>query len=485
MIRIVIACTGVCNREFVSFAGPFWAAAASGGKLMSDFIEGIRKREGELEQIASSTIKAILKEGADQCSVYIGGNSGLSVSSRDGCVENIEFNRGNGLSISVFRGHRRGSSSTTDLRPDAIRRCIESAMSIASFAGEDPCAGVADPELLCRDFRDLKLLYPGFDSPDQAADIAVKLDKLGMEHKGGDIKGSDGSYATASIYTGCFADSNGFCHASSSSYCSAGLTLLGERGGAMERGSGFTVSRRIDSLWEPERIAKEALSNTLGKLGPKRVRTGPMNVVFSKGAVQGLIGTLAGAISGGALFRRTSFLCDALGKEIMPSYVGIREDPFVEGGLGSDDCDGEGVRALPMDVVSGGVLKAYLLATYSSRKLHMKSNGHASGIYNWDVHFGDGRELPFDELLAKAGEGIVVEELMGQGTDLASGNYSHGAAGNYFKDGRKVHPVAGITIAGNLRDMYRRMELMSDSFDPRYRVHTGAILVKGMTVSGN
>ncbi|MGN0909272.1 MAG: metallopeptidase TldD-related protein [Succinivibrio sp.] len=451
---------------------------------MSDFIEGIRKREGELEQTASSTIREILKEGADECSVYIGGTSGLSVSARDGAVENIEFNRGNGLSISVYRGHRRGSSSTTDLRPDAIRRCIESAMTIASFAGQDKCAGVADPELLCREFRDLKVLYPVFQSPDQAASIAVRLDKLGLSHKGGEIRGSDGSYASASVYTGCYADSNGFCHADSSSYCTAGLTLLGERGGAMERGSGFTVSRRVDGLLAPEQIAGEALANTLGRLGPKPVATGPMNVVFAKGAVQSLIGTLAGAISGGALFRRTSFLCDALGKEILPSYVGIHEDPFVLGGLGSDDSDCEGVRSQPMDIVSGGVLKAYLLASYSSRKLGMKSNGHASGIYNWDVSF-EGRTLPFDELLGRAGEGIVVEELMGQGTDLASGNYSHGASGYYFKDGRKVHPVAGITIAGNLRDMYRHMEFMSDSFDPRYRVHTGAILVTGMTVSGS
>jgi PmbA protein len=451
---------------------------------MSGFIEKIRKREGELEQTASATVKAILGKGADQCSVYIGGNSGLSVSARDGAVENIEFNRGNGLSISVYRGHRRGSSSTTDLRPEAIEHCIDSAMSIASFAGEDPCAGVADPELLCRDFRDLKVLYPGFDSPDQAAEIAVKLDKLGWERKGGDIKGSDGSSASASVYTGCYADSNGFCHASSSSYSSAGLTLLGERGGAMERGSGFTVSRRISGLASPEKIAEEALSNTLGRLGPQPVKTGRMNVIFAKSAVQSLIGTIAGASSGGALFRRTSFLCDALGKEILPEYVSIHEDPLVEGGLGSDDCDSEGVRALPMDIVSHGRLAAYLLGSYSARKLKMKSNGHASGIYNWDVSF-DGRELPFGELLAKAGEGIVVEELMGQGTDLASGNYSHGAAGYYFKDGKKVHPVAGITIAGNLKDMFRHFEWMSDSFDPRYRVHTGAILVSGMMVSGS
>lgn len=452
---------------------------------MSDFMHEIRKREVELEQTASETVKAVLKKGADQCSVYIGGNSGLSVSARDNSIENIEFNRGNGLSISVYRGHRRGSSSTTDLRPDAIRACIDSAIDIAGFADEDPCAGVADPDLLCREFRDLKLLYPGFATLDQAAEIAVKLDKLGWEHKAGDIKGSDGSSAEASVYTGCYADSHDFCHASSSSFCSIGLTLLGEHNGNMERGSGFSVARQIDGLTSAEQIVDEALAETLGKLGAKPVKTGRYNVVFSKSAAQSLIGTLAQALRGGALFRRTSFLCEELGKQIMPDYVSIHEDPFIEGGLGSGNCDGEGVRANPSDIIAGGVLKSYLLASYSARKLGMKSNGHASGIYNWDVRFDSGHSLPLDELLERAGEGIVVEDLMGQGTDLASGNYSHGASGYYFKNGRRVHPVSGITIAGNLKDMYMHLALMSDRFDPRYRVHTGALLVTGMTVSGS
>ncbi len=452
---------------------------------MSDFNTDIRAQKDKLSNIAAQTVSKAVKAGADECAVDVGGASGISVSARSGEVENIEFNRDNGMSVTVYRGHRRGSASTTDLSPEAIASCIDSAMSIASFADADPCAGIADRDLLCQSFKDLKVTYPGFSDPDEAVQLAVSLDRKAAECKDGEIRGSDGASASYTLYTGCFANSNGFCRASASSICSADVTLLGQQGGVMQRGSSFTVARRPQDLMSADAVVAEAERRTRGRLGAHPVKTGKYSVIFTRGAAQSLIGNFAAAIGGGAIYRRRSFLCDMLGKQVMPKWVTITEDPTILGSLGAANCDGEGVSAVRSQPVTDGVLKEYLLASYSARKLGFRSNGHSGGIYNWFVDMDGQRTLEFDELLRTAGEGIVVDELMGQGADLASGNYSRGAAGYWFKNGEQVHPVSEITIAGNLRDMFMHLEYIGKDRDPRYKVQCGSLLVSGMTVSGN
>ena len=232
-------------------------------------------------------------------------------------------------------------------------------------------------------------------------------------------------------------------------------------------------------------MTDEAYKKTSGKLGAVSVKTGKYNVIFSRSAVQSLLGNFAQAISGNAIYRRGSFLCDFLGKKVMPQYVSLLEDPFIEGSFGAANCDGEGVRVTKNLLVKDGILQDYLLSSYSARKLKMRTNGHSGGIYNWFLNFDKSHTRSFDDLLKEAGEGLVIDELMGQGADLTSGNYSRGAAGYYFKNGKREYAVSEITVAGNLKDMFLNMALIGNDIDKRYKVQTGSILIPKLTVSGN
>ncbi|HAH70613.1 MAG TPA: metalloprotease PmbA [Succinivibrionaceae bacterium] len=450
-----------------------------------DFFTDIKEREQRLQHIANEAVSKALSAGADSCAAVSASAQGISVSSRDGEVENLEFNRDNELSITVYKNNRRGSASTTDLSPEALEQTATAAVALAEFSDEDDCAGLPDADLLCKEFRDLKVLYPGFNSPDDAVKLAVDLDRYGLSFKTDGIKGSDGSSADYSVYTNCLANSSGFCRASSSSICSAGLTLLGEKDGKMQRGSGFTVARDPLKMHQLAEVADEAYKKTTGKLGAVSVKTGKYNVIFSRSAVQSLLGNFAQAISGNAIYRRGSFLCDFLGKKVMPQYVSLLEDPFIEGSFGAANCDGEGVRVNKSLLIKDGILQDYLLSSYSARKLKMRTNGHSGGIYNWFLNFDESHTRSFDDLLKDAGEGLVIDELMGQGVDLASGNYSRGAAGYYFKNGKREYAVSEITVAGNLKDMFLNMALIGNDVDKRYKVQTGSILIPEITVSGS
>ncbi len=452
---------------------------------MYDFNADILAREQKMKDLASTAVQMALDAGADECVVAAGCAQGISVSSRSGEVENIEFNRDNGMSITVYKDHRKGSASTTDLSAEALQQTASSAVSLASFADPDECAGLPDKDRLCTNFKDWHTLYEGFKSPDDAVALAVKLDKLGIEDKSVGLKNSDGASVDYAFYNQCMANSLGFCRVSSSSMSSASLTLLGESEGKMQRGSGFTVARSPSALYAPERVEEEARVKTLNKLNAVTVKTGKYNVIFSRSAVQSLMGHITAAISGGHIYRRSSFLCDSLGQQILPSYVTLHEDPFIDGAFGSKNCDSEGVAVTKADLIHEGILNEYLLSSYSARKLKMQTNGHAGGTHNLFVNFDAEHTKSFDELLADAGEGIVIEELMGQGVDLTSGNYSRGAAGFYFKNGKREYAVSEITVAGNLKDMFMRMALIGDDRDLRYRMQTGSVLIPDMTISGS
>lgn len=449
-----------------------------------EFCKDLSAQEDKLKQIAEDVVKRALAAGADECAVSLGGARGLSVSSRDAEVENIEFNRDNGLDLTVYLHHRRGSASTTDLSSGALQECVNSAVAIASYADEDPCAGICDQDLQCTDFKDLKLVGEVLLDPDKAVSRAVELESLALSDCSAGIRGSDGASFDCTLYTEVTANSHGFCAAHSSSSCYMGLTLLGQSDSGMQRGSGYTVSRSLNGLWSAEKVVREAQEITWGKLDARQVKTGHYKVIFSRGAVISLLGNLVGAISGGAVYRKSSFLCDALNTRIFPEYVSIKEDPWIPGGFGSASYDSEGVRTQPDLIVEQGKLHEYLLNSYSSRKLGMKSNGHAGGVYNWFVEFAPEEKCSFEELLKDAGEGLVVTELMGQGVDMVSGNYSRGASGYYFKNGVREYPVEEITIAGNLRDMFSSLAKCGTDVDERYKIHTGSLLLPDLVVAG-
>ncbi|MDY6469796.1 MAG: metallopeptidase TldD-related protein [Succinivibrio dextrinosolvens] len=451
---------------------------------MSSFKKDLASEESRLENVSSDVVKFALANGADECEVNIGAVKGLSVSCRDQDIENIEFNRDNGMSITVYKDKRSGAVSTNDLSLDSIHEAVLSAINLAGYSDPDPCSGLCDKDLICDSFKDLNLVFDNNVDADFATSKALELDKMAEDQKVKGIKKSDGSSFSSYLYTTVISNSNGFTKARSSSSVSADITMLGESDGKMQRASGSSIARSIEDIYTSQRILDEAYEKTLLKLNSRKIATGKYNVIFTRSAVQSLWGSFSSAISGGTLYRNRSFLCNYLGKQVLSDKISIYEDPFVLKGLGSRNYDSDGVRVTASDIVKDGMLEQYLLATYSGRKLGIKSNGHASGIHNWYISFKDGT-CSFDELLSKAGEGVVVTGLMGQGIDLVSGNYSRGAEGYYFKDGKFVHAVDGITIAGNLKDMFLNMEAMADDFDERYKIQTGSILIPDMTVSGD
>ncbi len=450
---------------------------------MESFKENLKAEEERLEQISASVIKYALANGADECEVHIGGVKGLSVSSRDQEVENIEFNRDSGMGISIFKNKKSGSASVNDLSEKSLHEAVLSAINIAQYANVDECSGPCDKDLVCTDFKDLNLVFDNQVDADFAVKKAVELDQMAQDQKCEGIKKSDGTSFESYLYTNVVANSQGFCKATSKSSVYSGLTLLGESEGKMQRGSGFSSALSIEDMYSPQKILDEALTNTLEKLNSRKVATGKYNIIFTKSAVLSLWGHLSSAISGGMIYRKRSFLCDALGSRIFSDRLSIHEDPFVIKGNASRNYDSDGVRVSASDIISDGVLEQYLLSTYSSRKLKTRSNGHASGIHNWIIDF-KGEKRSFKELLKDVGEGIVVTGLMGQGVDMVSGNYSRGAEGYYFKNGEFVHAVDGITIAGNLKDMFLNICAMADDVDERFKVKTGSLLIPNMAVSG-
>ena len=452
-------------------------------KKMEDFYQDLKQEENRLKEIAGKAVDCAKSLGADECEAVIGVQKGLSVSTRKVQVENIEFNKNRCLDIVVFKGKRKGNASTTDLSMPAIKAAIEAAINLAQYTDVDPCAGIADKEDLCVEEKELDLTYPLIEDADKALDLALKAESLVFENKPAEIKDSDGAACETSLVIRALANSHGFNKTKSRSSNYLGLTLLGDDGIKMQRGSGYTTHLDFNKLKEPEWVVKEAMEQTLGKLHAQKLTTGTYNVIFSKGAMLSLWGHLLGAIAGGAIYRKTSFLCDALGKEILPDFISIEEDPFIVGGKASANFDAEGVQTKISNLIKNGVLQEYLLSSYTARKLKLKTNGHAGGIYNLNIN-SQKEMYSLDEMMRNVGEGLVITDLMGQGVDLLSGNYSRGAAGFYFKDGKRQFAVEEVTIAGNLKDMFKKIALIGNDYDDRYKIKCGSVLIPEMTISG-
>ncbi len=450
---------------------------------MSSFSENIKKTENNLVNLASSVIADAQKCGADESELSIGSGKGISVSCRDADIENIEFNKDKSLQITVYKDKRSGSASTNDLSEKSLHETVLSALNIASYADRDEFSGLCDADLVCRKFKDLNLCFDNGQDTDFAIKNALNLDKMILENPNSNIKKSDGSSFSNSYFTSVIANSLGFSQANSQSIVSCGLTLLGESREKMQRASGMSIARNIDDLYTMDRVFNEALERTLLKLNSRKIKTGIYNVIFTRGAVRSLWGHLFEAISGGHIYRKSSFLLNQLGKKILPDEVTIFEDPFIPKGFASRNYDADGVAVQQSEIVTNGILNEYLLATYSSRKLKLKSNGHASGIHNCFIKFKN-QNYTFDELQKNVGEGIVITGLMGQGVNIINGNYSRGAEGYYFKDGEYQYAVDGITVAGNLKDMFLNMTAIANDIDERYSLKTGSIFIPGLSISG-
>lgn len=445
---------------------------------MSESLQ-VTEQRNLLEQAVEHAL-AFAKTRTDGAEVAVNKSTGLSVSTRYGEVENVEFNSDGALGITVYLGQRKGSASSTDLSPAAIERAVQAATDIARYTSEDPCSGLAESSLLAWDAPDLDLYHPLEITPDRAIELAAAAEQSALSSDPRIVNSEGGSFSShAGIRV--FGNSHGFLKSYCSTRHSMFSSVIAEQDGQMERDYAYTSGRDFADLRSPEWVGKECARRTLARLSPRKLSTRKAPVIFAPEVASGLIGHLVGAISGSSVYRKSTFLLDSLGKQIFPEWLTIEERPHLLKGSASTPFDSEGVATHERTIIDQGVLQTWLMTSYSARKLGLQSTGHAGGIHNWRIA-GQGQN--FDQLLKRMGTGLVVTELMGQGVSAMTGDYSRGAAGFWVENGEIQYPVSEITIAGNLQDMWRTMVTIGDDIDERGNIQCGSILLEQMSIAG-
>jgi PmbA protein len=442
--------------------------------------EDISKHQTNLQQLVEDLLTEAKKQGASSAEAAISSDSGLSATVRMGDIETIEHTRDNALGISVYFGQRKGSASTSDLSPQAIIDTVTAACSIAKYTSEDDCSGLADSELMAKEIPDLDLYHPWAIEVDEAIELGKSCEGAALNYAP-EINNSEG--ATLNSHSGLrvYGNSHGFIGGYPSSRHSLSCSVLGQDKKGMQRDYWYSSGRSAADLEDAEAVGRKAGERTLARLGARKISTRETPVIFQADMAVGLLRSLVGAISGSALYRQSSFLLDHLDKQIFPEFVHIHENPLLRRGLSSAPFDSEGVATKPRDIVSEGVLKGYVLSSYSARKLGMQTTGNAGGVRNLTIEQG---ELDLSGLLKKMDRGLLVTELMGHGVNTVTGDYSRGAAGFWVENGELQYPVEEITVAGNLKQMYTQLLAVGNDVDPRTSVRTGSWLIESMTVAG-
>ncbi|MEH6416018.1 metalloprotease PmbA [Pseudomonas sp. CGJS7] len=434
-----------------------------------------------LSDLSQRLLAAARARGATQAEVSCSEETGLNVNVRMGEVETVESTRDRGIAVTVYFGQRKGSASTADLREDSLESTVEQACAIARYTEDDDAAGLADAALMATDLRDFDTWHPWYIDADRAIELALACETAGREFDPR-VENSDG----ASVGTGCslgvYANSHGFLGRERSSHHSLGCALIAGRGDGMQRDGWFTSALIADELESAVNVGRKSAERTVARLAPRQLATGDYPVLFSAESARSLVGHLLGAVSGGALYRRASFLIDSVGTQLFPSWFRIDEQPFLHRGLRSTSYDAEGVATRESALIDGGVLQRYVLGSYSARKLGLRSTANAGGVHNLQVAANAG---DLASMLRQMGRGLLVTELMGQGVNSVTGDYSRGAAGFWVENGEIQYPVDGITIAGNLRAMFQAIEAVGTDVDYRSHVRTGSILIGRMTVAGD
>lgn len=441
--------------------------------------EQVTEQRKKLEDAVAHALE-FAKSRCDAAEVAVNKSTGISVSTRQGEVENVEFNSDGALGITVYHQQRKGSASSTDLSPEAIERTVQAAIDIANYTSEDPCAGPAEKSLLAFEAPDLKLFQATALSPEEAIRLAsiAEMSALNADSR---IVNTEGGSFNGHYGVRVFGNSHGMLQSYCSSRYSMSSCVIAEHKGDMERDYAYTIGRSVDALKSPEWVGQECARRTLARLSPRKLPTMKAPVIFASEVATGLFGHLVGAISGSSIYRKSSFLLDSLGKQILPSWLTINEQPHLIGGLASSPFDSEGVRTTERNIVEDGVLQTWLMTSYSARKLGLQSTGHAGGIHNWRIA---GQGLSFDALLKQMGTGLVVTELMGQGVSGITGDYSRGASGFWVENGEIQYPVSEITIAGNLKDMWANMVTIADDIETRSNIQCGSVLIPEMSIAG-
>lgn len=432
-----------------------------------------------LETRAQMALELARRLGADACEVGASVDQGVGVSVREGEVETVELSRDQGIAVTVYLGSRKGSASSTDAGEASIRAVVEKAIAIARHTGEDPAAGLADAELMATELPDLDVHHPWPLSTEEAIELALACESAGRQRPG--IRSSDGASLSSGEGVRVYANSHGFLGSQRGSRHSLSCMLIAGDEGGMQRDYDYTSARNPRDLLAPEKVGESAAERTLRRLGARRPATGRMPVLFDPTLASGLVGSLMGAIAGGALYRQASFLCDRLGEPLFPEWFSLQERPMEVGAMASSPFDGDGVQTRDNVFIENGRLASYMLSAYSARRLGMQTTGNAGGARNLRI------EAPLasrEELLARMGRGVLVTELMGQGVNAVTGDYSRGAAGFWVENGEIQYPVEEFTIAGNLEAMFKGLSGIGSDTDTRGSIHTGSWLIGEMTVAG-
>jgi len=398
-------------------------------------------------------------------------------------VDTIEYQRDRGLGVTVYFGKRKGSASTADLSRQAVRQTVEKACAIARYTAEDPYAGLIEPEALARDIPDLDLNHPWALTPEQAIDIAQRCEAAGREVDSR-ITNSEGSSLSTNRHTGVYGNSLGFLAGVSSTSHSVSCSLIAQEGEEMQRDYWYTTARDPADLEAAEAIGRTAGQRAVARLGSRKLSTRKAPVAFSPDMARGLIKHFAAAIRGAAQYRKASFLLDAAGKQVFPSFLQIYERPHIPKGLASNPFDDEGAATKDRDLIRDGVLDGYVLGSYSARRLGLKTTGNAGGVHNLIVAT-PGRALDMQSFLTRMNNGLLVTELMGQGVNGVTGDYSRGASGFWVENGAIAYPVHEITIAGNLKQMFLDIVAVGNDEDLRGTIRTGSVLIAEMTIAGD
>ncbi len=437
--------------------------------------------QAALRDLATQVLDLARAAGASAAETEVSEGFGQSVNVRLGEVETIEFNKDKGVGVTIYLGQRRGHASTSDFSVDALRRTVEKAMAIARYTAEDDCAGLADADLLARDIPDLDLHFPWEIEVEAAAELARRCESaaLAVDER---ISNSEGAGVSVQESQFVYGNSLGFLGGYPTSRHSVSCAVIAEDDSGMQRDYWYTTSRNAADLDAMEEVGRRAGERTVRRLNARKLDTRQCPVLFEAPVATGLIASFVSAVSGGHLYRKSSFLLDSLGTRVFPEFVQIQERPFIRRGLASSPFDSEGVAVHDRDVVKDGVVQGYFLSSYSARKLGMKSTGNAGGNHNLIV---PSTGESFDDLLKKMGTGLLVTELLGHGLNMVTGDYSRGVAGFWVEGGELAYPVEEITVAGNLRDMFLGIQAIGTDVEVRGSRQVGSILIDRMTLAGS
>ena len=434
----------------------------------------------ELEDIVQSVLAAAKSAGVDQAEVAASHDIGLSTTARLGDVESLEYTNDRGVGITVYKDHKKGSASTSDFSAAALQETVAKAVSFATYTAADEHSGLADPERMASGAKDLELAHEWQLNPNDAIQIAIECEDAARAYDKR-ITNSEGATVGTNSGVRAYGNSHGFIASYPKTSHSVSCVVVGEADGAMERDYWYTAARDANLLETAASVGQKAAERTVARLGGQKIETGTASVLYAPESARGFIGHLIGAIAGSSQYRRSSFLLDAAGERIFPEFMQLQERPHLLGAMASASYDAEGVQTSDRDIIVDGVLQGYVLGSYSARRLGLQTTGNAGGVHNLLV---PGNAGDLESMLRDMGTGLLVHELIGQGVNMVTGDYSRGVVGFWVENGEIAYPVHEITIAGNLKKLYQQIVAIGNDQDLRGGIHCGSVLVEGMTIAG-